>query len=252
MFFRWANRAARNVTARQYHKPAGLPYDPAKGLSPFLSAPSVDFLYNMRQVDLINSINRLSEGTEHENASLLRIVYDSYQDPDKRALLNYASQAWNLDFFMQSLTNKSDQVPREDVRRQIADSFDSFDRFKEAFSQSALAMFGNGWTWLVLNDNGQLSVMNTYNADSPFTAISSNPKRMDKGLSYTTLQKGVGRRPFVKLTPILGISMWQEAFLPDYGLDRGTYINRFWDAVNWDVVHERLLPPISGSRSSYI
>ncbi|KAJ2863045.1 hypothetical protein GGH94_003876 [Coemansia aciculifera] len=254
--FRLANRArnvARPLLQRavnaHYHQAALLPYGCENGVGSFLSAPSLDFLYNMRQVELINNVNRLTEGSVHEASSLIRVIYDSAQDPTQTALLNNASQAWNIDFFLQTLTVEPTNL-REDVRRQIAEQFVSFDRFKTTFAESALSMFGNGWTWLVMNETGQLSVMNTYNAGSPFTAVPSKESNAMKGLSYSAIQRSAGRRPFIKLSPIIGLSMWQESFLPDYGLDRETYVSRFWDVINWTVVHERMLSTRSGSRTT--
>ncbi|KAJ1678059.1 hypothetical protein EV182_004869, partial [Spiromyces aspiralis] len=45
---------------------------------------------------------------------------------------------------------------------------------------------------------------------------------------------------FQKFAPILGLNMWQEAYLLDYGLDKEAYIAKFWEVVNWDLVHQRL------------
>ncbi|KAJ2623568.1 hypothetical protein GGI26_002206 [Coemansia sp. RSA 1358] len=199
----------------------------------------------MRQLELVNSINRLTEGTEYEKKPLYDVIYQSAQNPSQYALLNYASQAWNIDFFLQSLTNDPRPI-REDVKRQIASQFGSFDRFKDVFAQCALALFGNGWAWLVLNESGKLSVMNTFNSGTPFTAKSRNEKSLQRGTSYAKISHGIEGRPFVKLTPVLCLSMWQESFLPDYGLDRETYVSRFWDVVDWAVVHERLMGGRSG------
>ncbi|KAJ1722297.1 hypothetical protein LPJ53_003282, partial [Coemansia erecta] len=236
------------VAAARYHQPAMLPYKPENGLAPFLSPQSVDFLYNMRQIELINNVNRLSEGTELESKTLMNVITDSALDPNKVPLTNNASQAWNMDFFLQSLTDDPRPL-RDDVRRTIAEHFGSFERFQETFTQCALALFGNGWTWLVQSDNGQLSVMNTFNAGSPFTAIPSVKNAVPKGASYASINRTTSRRPFTRLTPILGLSMWQEAFVPDYGIDRETYVSRFWDVVNWSVVNERLANTRSGSRT---
>ncbi|KAJ1668100.1 hypothetical protein EV178_000761 [Coemansia sp. RSA 1646] len=195
----------------------------------------------MRQVELINNINRLAEGTEYEKKPLYDVIYQSSQNPTQALLTRYASQAWNIDFFLQSMT-KDPRPIREDVRRMIAGQFRSFGRFKEVFTESALGMFGNGWTWLVLSGSGKLSVMNTFNATSPFTAVPTSGTKYMKGTSYASISKNIDHRPFIKIVPILGLSMWQEAFIPDYGLDRETYINNFWEVVNWSVVHERMTP----------
>ncbi|KAJ2357557.1 hypothetical protein H4S02_012519, partial [Coemansia sp. RSA 2611] len=238
----------RAANAR-YHQAAFLPYSCENGVGSFMSAPSLDFLYNMRQVELINNVNRLTEGSVHEANSLYRVIFDAAQDTTQTALLNNASQAWNIDFFLQTLTVDPVSL-REDVRRQIAEQFVSFDRFKATFAQSALSIFGNGWTWLVMNETGQLSVMNTYNAGCPFTAVPSKESNTMRGTSYSAIQRSAGRRPFIRLSPIIGLSMWQESYLPDYGLDRETYVSRFWDVVNWNVVHERMLSSRSGLRTT--
>ncbi|KAJ2725208.1 hypothetical protein GGI07_001470 [Coemansia sp. Benny D115] len=230
----------RMVLAAKYHQPAILPYSPEKGLAPFLSGQSLDFLYNNRQADLVKNVNRLSEGTEYEGKSLVNVITDSALDPTRIPLTNNASQAWNIDFFLRSLTDEPRPI-KDDLRRQIAEQFGSFERFQETFTQCALALFGNGWTWLVMNDNGQLSVMNTFNAGSPFTAIPSKKNAVPKAANYASIHRATTRRPFTRLTPILCLSMWQEAFLPDYAYDREAYVSRFWEVVNWSVVNERLM-----------
>ncbi|KAJ1796368.1 hypothetical protein LPJ75_007253, partial [Coemansia sp. RSA 2598] len=229
----------QRVLVAQYHQPSILPYNAKNGLAPFLSAPSLDFLYNMRQVQLIDNVNRLSEGTEYESKALMHVITDSALNPNKIPLTNNASQAWNIDFFLKTLTDDPRPL-RDDVRRKIANDFNSFERFQETFEQCALALFGNGWTWLVADSSGRLSVMNTFNAGSPFTALPSTKNAHPKAASYATIHKTVSRRPFARLTPIIGLSMWQEAYMPDYALDRETYIKRFWEVVDWSVVNERL------------
>ncbi|KAJ2339883.1 hypothetical protein GGF43_006538 [Coemansia sp. RSA 2618] len=102
-------------------------------------------------------------------------------------------------------------------------------------------MFGNGWTWLVINESGNLSVMNTYSATCPFTAVRFKAGTPARGITYATMQRGQINRFAAKLLPVLGISMWQEAFLPDYALDRAAYIDNFWKVVNWELVEQRVM-----------
>ncbi|KAJ1841058.1 hypothetical protein LPJ70_004378 [Coemansia sp. RSA 2708] len=228
-----------------YHQPAILPYKPEDGISPFLSAQSLDFLYNMRQVELLNSVNRLTVDTEHDGKTLYDTIYDSARDSTQSALTNNASQAWNIDFFLQSLTSDAKPVHKS-LERKLGETFGGLDRFKELFTNNALSMFGNGWTWLVKNESGNLAVMNTYSATCPFTAVPTKDSDVVKGVTYSKLQRGLGQRYYARLFPVLGISMWQEAFLPDYGLDRTQYVENFWKVVNWELVDERIMT--SGGR----
>ncbi|KAJ2155914.1 hypothetical protein GGF46_005524 [Coemansia sp. RSA 552] len=227
-----------------YHEQAKLEYPIEEGLEPFLSAQSLDFLYNMRQKELIGSVNRLTGGTDFEGKTLYNVVYDSASDPTRRPLTNYSSQAWNMDFFFKSLTPKS-VAPGASVKRELAGGFKSFERFQSAFDGCALSMFGNGWTWLVVDENGRQSVMNTYNGTTPFTAYPSSGGALAKGMSFSTINRRKGSRPFFHLMPILGLSMWQEAYLPDYGLDRRSYVENFWKVVDWSLVEQRLMSVLS-------
>ncbi|KAJ1843006.1 hypothetical protein LPJ57_009869, partial [Coemansia sp. RSA 486] len=88
----------------------------------------------MRQVQLIENVNRLSEGSEYESKTLMHVITDSAIDPNKIPLTNNASQAWNIDFFLQTLTDDPRPL-RDDVRRNIAEQFDTFERFQETFTQ---------------------------------------------------------------------------------------------------------------------
>lgn len=35
-------------------------------------------------------------------------------------------------------------------------------------------------------------------------------------------------------TPVLGLSVWEHAYLLDYGIDRRAYVGEFWGAVDWN------------------
>jgi len=37
-------------------------------------------------------------------------------------------------------------------------------------------------------------------------------------------------------TPIIGLNVWEHAYLLDYGLDKKQYVDRFWEGVNWNRV----------------
>src|SRR5260370_28676565 len=50
----------------------------------------------------------------------------------------------------------------------IQQTFGSFNQFKAALNDAGVKRFGSGWTWLVLDQSGQLSVISTANQDSPF------------------------------------------------------------------------------------
>ncbi len=86
--------------------------------------------------------------------------------------------------------------------------------FKEEFSNAALSVFGSGWTWLVVNKQGNLEIINTKDQESP---LSSGKK------------------------PILGIDVWEHAYYLKYQNRRAEYVENFFNVINWDKVNELYL-----------
>jgi Fe-Mn family superoxide dismutase len=101
--------------------------------------------------------------------------------------------------------------PSGDLASAIDDSFGSFKEFQEKFSDAAIAQFGSGWAWLVV-DGGKLAVTNLPNQDSPLID---------------------GK------TPILGLDVWEHAYYLNYQNKRPDYVAAWWNVVNWDAVAER-------------
>ena len=97
----------------------------------------------------------------------------------------------------------------------IKKDFGSFDKFKEQFSNAAVARFGSGWAWLIHQD-GKLVVASTPNQDNP--------------LMDTAETRGI---------PVLGLDVWEHAYYLKYQNRRPDYIAAFWNVVNWDEAARR-------------
>ncbi|MGB4230196.1 MAG: Fe-Mn family superoxide dismutase, partial [Bacteroidales bacterium] len=95
----------------------------------------------------------------------------------------------------------------------INQSFGSFDNFKEQFKKSALSLFGSGWTWLIVDENKNLQIINTPNQDNPLMSIAPT--------------KGI---------PILVIDIWEHAYYLKYQNRRSEYIDNWFQVINWEEV----------------
>jgi Fe-Mn family superoxide dismutase len=100
----------------------------------------------------------------------------------------------------------------EELRNAIGAAFDSYEGFMEQFGKAASTRFGSGWAWLVVEDDGSLSITSTPNQDTP-------------------LMEGK--------TPILGLDVWEHAYYLNYQNRRPDYIKAFWNVVNWAEVSKR-------------
>jgi Fe-Mn family superoxide dismutase len=186
------------------HELPPLPYAD-NALEPVISAETISFHYGKHHQTYVTNLNKLTAGTELENASLEDVIMKS-----EGGVFNNAAQVWNHSFYWNCLRSPSeDNAPGGALAEAINKAFGSFDAFKEKFSTSAATNFGSGWTWLVQNPDGGLEIYNTSNAHTPMTA---------------------GKKA------LLTVDVWEHAYYIDYRNARPAYLEAFWKIVNWDFV----------------
>jgi Fe-Mn family superoxide dismutase len=96
----------------------------------------------------------------------------------------------------------------------MEESFGSVEACKKELSAAAVAQFGSGWAWLVL-EGVKLKVLKTADADTPITR---------------------GSRP------LLAIDVWEHAYYLDYQNRRVDHVNAVIDKLaNWGFAAQNLL-----------
>lgn len=180
-----------------------LPY-PMDGLEPHISRETLEFHYGKHHQTYVTNLNNQIKNSEFAQATLEEIVRKS-----SGGIFNNAAQVWNHTFFWQCMKPNGGGEPSGSLAEGIRAKWGSFERFKEAFTQSALGNFGSGWTWLVKKPDGALDIVNTSNAATPLTGS-------DK--------------------PLLTCDVWEHAYYIDYRNARAKFLAAFWQLVNWDFV----------------
>jgi len=182
-----------------------LPYE-QNALEPHISAETLEYHYGKHHATYVTKLNGLVEGTDMENKSLEEIIKSS-----DGGVFNNAAQVWNHTFYWNCLSPNGGGEPTGPIADAINSTFDSFDKFKEAFNTSAAGNFGSGWTWLVKKADGSVAIVNTSNAETPLTDDS--------------------------VTPLLTVDVWEHAYYIDYRNSRPNYLEAFWKLVNWQFVN---------------
>ncbi len=186
-----------------------LPYA-MDALAPHISEETLSYHYGKHHRAYVNKLNALLPGTEFEEASLEAIILKA-----RGGVFNNAAQVWNHTFYWQSMSpNGGGKPPGGDLSVAIEKAFGSFDEFKEKFTRAALTQFGSGWAWLVKTPAGTLEVISTSNAGNPMTD---------------------GHQP------LLTCDVWEHAYYVDTRNDRASYVNHFWELVDWAFVSQNLL-----------
>lgn len=184
-----------------------LPYA-EDALEPHISKETIEYHYGKHHNTYVVKLNGLIEGTPDADKSLEDIVKGS-----SGGVFNNAAQVWNHTFYWNCLSPNGGGEPGGALADAINSAFGSFEEFKTKFTDSAVNNFGSGWTWLVKDGNGALSIVNTSNAATPLT-------------------DGV--------TPLLTVDVWEHAYYIDYRNLRPKYMEGFWSLVNWSFVSENL------------
>jgi len=188
-----------------------LPY--AKdALEPHLGAETLEYHYEKHHRSYLEKLEKLLAGKPLAGRSLVEIIQES-----DGAVFNNAAQVWNHTFYWSSMSPKGGGAPAGAVKSAIESAFGSFDRFRGQFIESAVGVFGTGWTWLVQERDGRLAIRATEDARTP-------------------IHDGV-------TTPLLTCNVWEHAYYLDYRHERPKYVETFLDRLaNWAFVAENLQP----------
>ena len=185
---------------------APLPY-PENGLEPVISAQTLSFHHGKHHRAYIDATNKLIMGTDLAALPLDQIVTASAGKAGRATIFHNAAQAWNHNFYWLCLKPKGGGEPPALLKKKMEAAFGSVEACEKQLADAAVAQFGSGWAWLVL-DGELLKVVKTADADTPLT----------QGLK-----------------PLLAIDVWEHAYYLDYQNRRADHVNALIDKLaNWE------------------
>ena len=190
-----------------------LPYD-YNALEPYIDTQTMQLHHDKHHAAYVNNLNNAVANTEFANMNVDDLLKQIKNVPDniRTAVQNNAGGHSNHSMFWAIMKQNGGGEPTGALANAIQQTFGSFDQFKAAFNDAGVKRFGSGWTWLVLDPNGKLSVMSTANQDSP-------------------LMTGY--------YPVMGNDVWEHAYYLKYQNRRPDYLAAWWNVVNWEEVARR-------------
>lgn len=203
---------SRTVPAFLGASPLSLPPLPfaQDALEPVISARTISFHYGKHHRAYFDNLHKLLAGTPLESASLEQLIIQAHDNPAMVDIFNNAAQAWNHNFYWNSLS-PAKTTPDAKLQAAIERKFGSIDALAKTLVTTSASQFGSGWGWLVA-DRGELVVVKTGNAETPFT----------RGL-----------------VPLLTVDVWEHAYYLDYQNRRPDYLNAtISQHLNWAFASE--------------
>lgn len=158
-----------------------LPYSPSD-LSPVMSKETIDYHYG----------------------KLAKAYVDRYNKGEGDLKFNEAG-AFLHNLFFPQLKSPSSTRPFGNIAEFIDKHYESFDKFKEEFAETAMKIQGSGWVYL--SKNGKI-----------------------KTIVNHEIRKDI----------LLLVDWWEHAFNFDYEADKPKYLKNFWRIVDWSVINTRL------------
>ena len=159
-----------------------LPYG-HKDLAPVMSAETIDYHY------------------EH----LAKGYAKRYNAGEGNANFNRAGSFLHNKFFPQLRAPKGANKPRGAILALIEEHFKTYEDFKAAFKEKAMAIQGSGWIYL--STSGDIKTIPNHQVRTDIAVL---------------------------------VDWWEHAWALDYQSDKAGYLNNMWKIINWDVCNERL------------
>lgn len=192
-----------------------LPY-PENALEPFFDTETMRLHHGKHHASYVDNLNKALEShPELSSKSVEELLcnLDTIPEDIRTKIRNHGGGHYNHTLFWQILTPEpKSQMPAPDstLTKAMMSAFSSPQTFQEKFSSVALAHFGSGWAWLVI-DGQNLEIVDSSNQDTP-------------------LSKGK--------IPLLALDLWEHAYYLKYQNRRAEYISAWWNIINWKKVEE--------------
>ena len=179
-------------------------------LEPVISQNTIDYHYGKHLQTYVNNLNALVPGTAFEGKNIEEIVATA----PAGAIFNNAGQVLNHTlYFLQFTPAPTQKEPTGKLAEAINQNFGNFENFKDEMTNAGTTLFGSGWVWLAMNQDGKLVIIQEANGGNPIT----------QGMK-----------------PLLGFDVWEHAYYLDYQNKRTDHINQLWNIIDWDVVASRM------------
>lgn len=175
-------------------------------LEPYIDTHTMGLHYNKHEKGYLNNLNRLLLKNKYNyQYDIEEIIYhiDSFQD--KEDILFNLGGVLNHELFWLSI-NKNRVLPFGKLRDDLYSIYGDFDGFWSKFKEMALKLKGAGYTFLVINSNGNLEIINVMNQDIP--------------LLYGYI-------------PLFNVDLWEHVYYINYENDRSRYLDNLKEIVDF-------------------
>lgn len=188
-----------------------LPY-PYNGLEPQISSDTLHYHHDKHYQKYVDNLNKALSKNNKTNMSIVDVVkhIDEFPIQERGTILFNAGGVLNHELYFDTM-GESNHTLMGSFKEAIEKEYGSQENFEKTYIEEAQKLVGSGYTFLVLNKENELEIINTSNQDTPY--------------SYG-------------LIPVMTIDLWEHAYYLDYQNRRDDYIKAFFQIVDYKKVDE--------------
>ena len=187
---------------------------PFNGLEPDINEEVLNLHYNKHYLGYINKLNEAIKKSgitkKYDKEDIPKNIAD-YPIEYRGDILYNVGGVLNHELYFNSM-NSIKSNPKGNLLNKINIQYGNFENFRKDFISRATSLVGSGYTFLVSNNRGDLTIINLVNQETP--------------LSYN-------------LIPLFALDLWEHAYYLQYKNDRNSYINNFWNKANFDFANNK-------------
>lgn len=195
------------------YKSVILPYN-YNDLEPVLNSETINVHYNKHYLGYLEKLNKILNDINYDyrytKEELVSHIEEIPIDVRDDVLYNLGG-VLNHELYFYSMSNNKVNVPIGALRKKIIDEYGTIENFKDQFIKTSNKLVGSGYTFLVLNNNLKLEIINTPNQETPY---------------------------LYGLIPIMALDLWEHAYYLVYRNRRGEYIEKFFEIVDYNNINK--------------
>ncbi len=184
------------------------PYD---GLEPYISKETLQIHYETLYTRYLNNLNQILKKNNFNFSIPKEDIYNiikRFPIEDRDTILFNLGGVLNHELYFSTLT----PYAKENSENMILKKYLSLNNFIEKFTDKAKELRGSGYTFLVMDNDKSLALINLPNQDSPYR---------------------------LGLIPIMNLDLWEHAYFLDYHANKDEYIKNFFKLIDLNKIEER-------------
>ena len=182
-------------------------------LEPYISDRTLSIHYNNHYLKYLKNLNDIlikeNYDFKYTKEELFNHI-DEFNISVRDKILFNLGGVVNHELYFYNISDMKNINPIGHIKSAIDKKYGNYDNFKIQFKKMALELIGSGYTYLVINDNKDLQIINMSNQESPY---------------------------LYGMTPIIAIDLWEHAYYLDYQNNKEKYIDTFFEIIDFNKIN---------------